>query len=203
MTNNYKKQTIMITLQFKDDTYQLRNELDELTVGEFEKISSILNDLDKNQLEKWSEIFLLLGIPQDVIDYFDAETFISIIKQFNLLDEKKVLKTVEKVVTIDNVDYIGYDGDEFKMNVKQLCLIEDFIKKNPERYLGDILAVIYKSVNIDDNMHFDKAHIKHKAELFRKQMNAKYAMPLLGYISKKIINDTTILENGTVEEHTN
>ena len=193
----------MITLQFKNDTYNLRNELDELTVGEFEKISSILNDTEKNLLDKWAEVFTLLGVPQDIIDYFDAETFVSVIKQFNFINEKKTLKTIEKVITVDNVDYVAYDGDEFKMTVKQLCLIEDFIKKNSNRYLGDILAVIYKSVNIDDNMHFDKAHIKHKAELFRKELSAKYAMPLLVYLSKKIINDTTVIEDGRVEEHTN
>jgi hypothetical protein len=193
----------MITLQFKTETYSLKNELNELTIGDFEKISSILNDTDKNYIDKWSEVFIYLGVPEYVIDNFEAETFIQIVKQFNLMDTKMSNKKIEKLINVDGIDYIAFDGDEFKMTVKQLVLIEDFIKKNPNRYLGEVLAVIYKGVNIDDNMHFDKAHIKHKAETFRKFVNANVAIPVLGFLSKKIINDTTLFEDELTNETTN
>jgi len=193
----------MITLQFKTETYSLKNELNELTIGDFEKISSILNDTDKNYIDKWSEVFIYLGVPEYVIDNFEAETFIQIVKQFNLMDTKMSNKKIEKLINVDGIDYIAFDDDEFKMTVKQLVLIEDFIKKNPNRYLGEVLAVIYKGVNIDDNMHFDKAHIKHKAETFRKFVNANVAIPVLGFLSKKIINDTTLFEDELTNETTN
>ena len=60
------------------------NSVDELLLKDFEYITSIFNDKEKQHFEKWSEIFVFLGLPEDVVDEFDTFAFIDIIKEFNI-----------------------------------------------------------------------------------------------------------------------
>ena len=74
-------------------------------------------------------------------------------------------------------------------------MIEGYIAKIDNRYLGEILAVIYKRQDITKDMHYDKAHIHYKAELIRKEITADVAVPLINFMSKRLINDFAMIEN--------
>jgi len=180
----------MINLKFDGNTYQLKNSTNEFLINEFEHICSILNNLEKNHIEKWTEVFKYLGIPEDVIDNFDSFDFIEMIKEFNIFTTDST--EFVKEIVLDGITYTAFD-EKFKLTVKEMTLIEDYVKKNDNRYLGEMLAVIYKRTDLDKTMTYDKAHLKFKAELIRKQINADVAIPIIGFLSKKLINDYNLL----------
>jgi hypothetical protein len=168
------------------------NSVDEFLVKDFEQICSILNNKEKQSFQKWSEVFIYLGLPENIVDDFDAAAFISIIKEFNI--QSKLETEIKKEIELDGIKYQAFD-EKFKLTVKETALIEGYIAKNDNRYLGEILAVIYKRQDITKDMHYDKAHIHYKAELIRKEITADVAVPLINFMSKRLINDFAMIEN--------
>jgi hypothetical protein len=185
----------MLNVKINDTTYRIKNSSEEFTITEFETICSILNDTSIPKYSKWSQIFIYLGIPEDVIDTFDSSAFVSIIKEFEL--ESPTTNTITKEIIIDGYTYVAYDS-EFFLSVKQMGLIEEFISKDSDKYLGELMAIIYKREDLTKAEHFDKAHIKHKAKLFREHITADKALPFIGYLSKQLINDAELLGDESI-----
>ena len=75
-----------------------------------------------------------------------------------------------------------------------MSLIEHYIDKNDKRYLGEVMAVIYKVPGADKTINFDKAHIHHKAELFRKGLTADKVIPIISFLSKKLVKDYEFIQ---------
>jgi hypothetical protein len=176
----------MININFEDKTYTIKNQVSELLIKDFEHICSILNDKEKNKIDKWSEIFIYLGLPEEVVDEFDSFAFINIIKEFNLIDVEG--EDFAKEIILDDKTYIAYE-DKFKLTVKEMSLIEYYVQKNENRYLGEMMAIIYKHPDYDKTINFDKAHIHFKAELIRKQITTNKAIPFITFLSKRLIKD--------------
>ena len=178
----------MLNINIQESTYQIRNGINELTVGEFEELSLIMNDSELNTIDKWSRVFNFLGIPMDVIDSFDSFTFMDIIKEFNFFDVH--LNDPVSEISLNNISYKASlrDGQPL-ITVKEMKLIEDAIKSNPHKYLAKMLAIIYKRDDVDKAITYDSAHIKFKADLIRKEITADVAMPYIKFLSKKLIND--------------
>jgi hypothetical protein len=173
---------------------QIKNSISELTVKQYEHISAILNDAEKNYIDKWSEIFIYLGVDEDIVDSLMVAEFIELIQQFNIV--QNVTPQIKQVIKLNDVDYYSYkDGDEFKITVKEMALIENAIKHNDKRYIGDVLAILYKNPDSDKTINFDKTHIHYKAELIRKEITADVAIPILNYVGKIVIKDFELIEN--------
>lgn len=183
----------MITLNYENQSYKLKNSADEFLIKEFEHICSILNDTERHHVDKWSEILVYLGVPQDLVDNLDGFEFLEIIKNFNI-DDTQYSPEIIKDIEIDGIKYQAYD-ETFKLTVREMTLIEAAVKKNKDRFLGDILAIIYKRTDVDKEITYDKAHIHHKAELIRKNITANVAMPILAFLGKKLIKDFNLITN--------
>lgn len=187
----------MININYEGTIYPIKNSVEEFSIKEFEQVCSILNDKEKPTMEKWTDVFVSLGMPVEVVDDFDATAFISIIKEFNIQSELNT--EVKKEITLDGITYQAFD-EKFKLTVKETAMIEGYIKKNENRYLGEILAVIYKRPDLTKDMHFDKAHLHFKAELIRKQVTADVAVPIINFMSKRLIKDFEIIEANSKNE---
>ena len=177
----------MIKITFLEKSYEIKNEIKEFTIGEFEDICRILNSKEKNYIDKWIDIFSLLGIPENISGDWDTFAFMKVIKEFNL-SESQVDKVFKKDIKLNDEIY-SYTGDEFKLTVREMRLIEDAVKKNESRYLGELLAIIYKREDLDKSITYDLSHIKYKAEMIRKQIKADIVIPYMAFLSKKLIND--------------
>ena len=172
--------------------YEVKNLNNELLIKDFEHITMLFNDKEKMFFEKWAEIFIYLGVPEEVVDNFDVDDFIIGIKDFNDVSDQKNINII-KDITIDGVEYSCYD-ENFKITVKDMSLIEEYAKKNENRYLGDVMAVLYKRVDADKNVNYDKSHIHYKAELFRKEITIDKLVPILNILSNKLIKEVTNFE---------
>lgn len=186
----------MINLKFEEKTYSIKNRTDEFTIGEFEDICSILNSDTLTKVDKWSKVFKYLGVPEDVVDEFDAFDFIEMIKQFNIFDEQS--SDYVKEITIDGKVYVLFD-EKFKVTVKENALIESFIQKNSEKYIGELMAILYKLEGTDKTMWYDNAHIKFKAKQFRTNVTINNALPIIKYLAKKLVKESDLVfEDATV-----
>jgi len=181
----------MLKINLNEKSYEIRNSMNELLIKEFEYITSLLNDKEKQYFEKWSEIFVYLGLPQDVVDSFDTFAFIDIIKEFNIFNQTNT--DIVKEIKIGDDSYVSYN-DTFKITVKDMSMIEYYIGKNDKRYIGEVMAILYKRPGFDKTLNYDKAHIHHKAELFRNNITADNVVPVITFLSKKLVVDYELVK---------
>lgn len=183
----------MITLKFGEESYTIKNQTNELLIGEFEEICFILNDQNETKINKWSKVFKFLGVPEEIIDEFDSFDFINLIKEFNIFNEDLNTEFIPEII-INNKSYVT-NSDTFKITVKENGIIEEFVSKNNEKYIGEMMAILYKLDGTDKSIWYDKSHIKHKAELFRTQVTIDKAIPYITYLTKKMVTETNLTIN--------
>jgi len=76
--------------------------------------------------------------------------------------------------------------------------IEKLISKNPNSYIAEMVAVLYKRVDLTDKEHYEPAHIKHKTTLFSDQ-KASFALPIIWHVAKKMTKEIEKIESENVE----
>lgn len=182
----------MIQIKHGENIYDVKNLTTELLVKEFEEITYILNNKKLHTIERWSRVFKYLGVPEETIDNFDTTDFIELIKEYNLTTVLDT--TITKEIEIDGWVYSAYD-EKFKLTVRETALIENYIHKNDNKYIGELLAIVYKKQGIESSLHFDTSHIAYKAKLIRENITADVAIPLINFLSKRLIKDFDIIEN--------
>lgn len=181
----------MLIVKYNNKKYNVKNETNEILIGEFEDLIETMNS-EKNYIDRWSEVFVLLGLPQDVVDDMDSEDFINIIKEMNITIDRDMELTPE--IEIEGILY-KLKSNEIKISVKDMRFIEDFIIKGKNKYIGDIMAVLYRNEKSDDVINYDLSHIKHKAKLFRENVTVDKSIPFIKYLSTKIVKDYTTIQN--------
>lgn len=160
-------------------TREIPNKLDELTIEQFEKITSINNDQGLDPIDKHLRIFEYLGVPESEFWDHDTADFIELVKQFN---------TIEQVEypTVDTLQLDGYTYKaEMKLTVRDAKLIEKIAIHKEPGYISDLLAVMFKREDLSNVEHYTDAHLKVKAKLL-KQVKAEVAIPYIMFIAQKI-----------------
>jgi hypothetical protein len=181
----------MVKIKYNGESYEMKNQLEELTIGEFEKISNLLNN-NTLKVEAYMDVFHILGVPQNIIDELDYDEFVSIINSFEFTAPELGYR---QSFELDGYTYVSYTGDEFKLKVKDMSLCEKYVMQNPEAYIGEIMAILFKREDLTKNEHYENIHIKHKAKLFREHMRADIAVPFIGLFSEKLIKNVVILKD--------
>lgn len=181
----------MIIVKHNDNKYNIKSEIEEILIGDFENIIDVMNT-ERNYVDRWSEVFTYLGLPNEVIEDMDSEDFLNIIKEVNITIDKDVELTKE--ITIEGINY-RLKSDEIKISVKDMRFIEDFIIRGKNKYIGEIMAVLYRNESSDDNINYDLSHIKHKAKLFRDNVSVDKSIPFIKYLSTKIVKDFNTVQN--------
>lgn len=157
----------------------IANKMNEITIDEFEKISAIHNNKELDNIEKQIKVFEIVGVEEDEWD--DFKYFVEKTKEFNTdnYDKKDPIGEIE----IDGFTYKA----EFKLSVKDTKLIEKMIVKENKHSVSDIMALMFKRTDLSNTEHYDTAHLKHKAKLFRTQP-AEIAIPYITFVTETISN---------------
>lgn len=166
----------MITIKYKDEDYELKNELQELTIGEFEHVCTI-HAKETTLNEKIIEILIHMGIPENVIEEMDINDFNAIVKELNY---DSTNTTLLNKFEHNGIEYVNNE-DKFKLSVRQNMLIEEYIIKNNIHYMAEVLAVLYNDK--------DNTSIAVKTNIFRNEVSAEIIIPIIYYISKLKQND--------------
>jgi hypothetical protein len=165
----------MITILNKE----IPNQLEELTIEQFEAITDINNNHELDPIDKHLQVFAYLGIPESEFWDYDVAEFVGMVKQFNSA-ERKDYPVVEEL-EIEGYTYKA----QMKLTVRDTKLIEKITLKKEKGYISEMLAVMFKRTDLTPAEHYTDAHINHKAKLIRK-LNAAISIPYVMFIAQKI-----------------
>ena len=169
----------------KIGTKKINNEVTELTIEQFEKLSATMNNAELDQFEKWAKIFIDLGADEDEVYDLDFEKFTEIVKNFSNT-KKKPSKKFLKSIEVDGYTYQSYE-DEFKLNVRDLKMIEKAVSTSPENYVSKVMAIIFKRTDLTKAEHYGDSHLALKSKMFKEQ-KADIAIAFIAYIGEKLGN---------------
>jgi hypothetical protein len=175
----------MLEVNIDGTLFNIKQSPKDFTIGEYEDIVSIIKNDKFDEFDRYYELFLHLGIPQDLLDDFDIFNFKKLIWAYNDLEEEN---TMINEIEIDGVKYKSYDK-EFSISLKQMRTSISCIKNDSVRCLAEIMSIFFHEVNLsrDDNWN----RLNDRAELFRNKMTADIANPYFLEIIKKLYNDHT------------
>ena len=177
----------MVTICNKD----IPNELNELTIQQFEDITSIHANADMDHVEKHLEVFKYMGVPE--VEDMDFEDFKEAIRVFNTAKNPDgvLLKRFEN----DGYVYQAYDQD-FKLTAKDTKHIEKILAHKHKGYVSEALAVLFKRTDLSKTEHYTDAHIKLKSKIIR-ELPAEVAVPYLVAIAETINKQVQSLNEST------
>jgi hypothetical protein len=167
---------------------EIPNQIDELTIEQFEAITEINNDPNLDPIDKHLKVFAYLGIPESEFWDYDVADFVVMVKDFNSMDQKDF--PVVEELELDGYIYRA----EMRLTVRDTKMIEKIALSKPKGYISEMLAIMFKREDLTPTEHYTDAHIKQKAKLIRK-LNANISIPYIMFIANKIgqqvKNDTT------------
>jgi hypothetical protein len=158
---------------------EIPNQLNELTVQQFDELNKIENNQELDTIEKWIEKFIYLGVPEKAFDNMELEEFANYIKVFNKSDIPQGPKVTELVI-----DKYTYQANE-TIGVKDLGMLERIYRSQADDFCAQTLAILFKRTDLTRTEHYAPAHLKFKVNLMRKQ-SAEIAFPYIMEILSKI-----------------
>ena len=160
---------------------KIPNQLTELTVQQFEDITTIHANKELDAIEKHLEVFELLGIKEDEFEDVSIEEFKQFVREFNnIKGAKKIVNKIE----LDGYHYTAFE-ETFKLSVRDTKHIEKLMNIRYKGYMSEILAILFKRDDLTKAEHYADAHIKHKAKLIREE-KASLVVPYLAEIGSKL-----------------
>ena len=158
---------------------EIPNQIDELTIEQFEAITEINNDPNLDPIDKHLKVFAYLGIPESEFWDYDVADFVTMVKDFNSMEQKDF--PVVEELELDGYIYRA----EMRLTVRDTKMIEKIALSKPKGYISEMLAIMFKREDLTPAEHYADAHIKQKAKLIRK-LNANISIPYIMFIANKI-----------------
>jgi len=158
---------------------EIPNQIDELTIEQFEAITEINNDPNLDPIDKHLKVFAYLGIPESEFWDYDVADFVVMVKDFNNMEQKDF--PVVEELELDGYIYRA----EMRLTVRDTKMIEKIALTKPKGYISEMLAIMFKREDLTPTEHYADAHIKQKAKLIRK-LNANISIPYILFIANKI-----------------
>jgi hypothetical protein len=182
----------MVNVKLENETFELRNEANEIDLHELNKLVTIMSYPDLVLTEKFEAIFKVLGMPENDMN---ADSMVELIKNFNVFKTKSI--QLKSEIEFKGYKYVAFEGKEFKFKAKELICLEKEIQKNkfklannqtPSNIVSYILAIIFKRDDLTNNEHYENVHLELKAKLFEENVKADFALPYINLISQNIFD---------------
>jgi hypothetical protein len=120
----------MVTILGKE----VPNQLHELTVQQFEDITTIHANQELDTIEKHIDVFNLLGVPEADWDDVSIEEFKECVKNFNNLSGKpELINSFEHM----NYTYTAFD-ETFKLSVRDTKHIDKVMHSRHKGYVSEM-----------------------------------------------------------------
>lgn len=132
--------------------FEFKTNINEFTIEEYEKITRITERKEENHIQKWIDVFSVLCEDENIISQLTEEDLFDFMEKLNEIHMPS--PELKKIIEIDNRRWIAYEGEEFKLKLKELSIIESFFKED-EDFFAKILAVIFKDPLLDNNLDID------------------------------------------------
>lgn len=148
----------------ENQNFELRTQLKDITIQEFNQIVNIMSDDKQLYFENWLDLLTVLGMPEDMLNELTIPDLLEIVKEFNLFEPQENLEILQDI-ELDGYTYRLFE-DKFKLTVRVSSIVEQTIKSHPKDFIPWVIANLYKRTDLTDLEHKQSEHIKHKAKLF-------------------------------------
>ncbi len=159
--------------------FKFKTNINEFTIDEYEKIIKVIEKQDDNFIQKWVDVFSVLCDDKEIIGQLTEEDLFTFMGK---LDEKNLpTPELKKYIEIDGRKWVAYEGEEFKLKLKELSIIETFFKED-DVFFAKIIAVIFKDPLLDNNL--DLEVILEREKIFKNLIAGDYLVYVTTIVDK-------------------
>lgn len=191
----------MITINLEGKEYKMPNNWDELKLYQYMQTLDISENENKDDDNMIKLISILSDIPEQLIldipytQYYEIENACRFLLEG--FDEKPTY-----TFTLNDIKY-GMDFEIEKMSTGEFLDL-DFFSKNPNENLHFINAILYRPIIKEDGRKnfpqytiekYDSKSVLDRAEIFKNEMPAKYALSSSVFFSLVGLNYLTSMED--------
>lgn len=167
---------------------ELKNELNDLTIGEFANLLIIYHKGYEEELEKYIDVIAnISNLTKEEIEDLDLDLFEQLLKETNLQD----LSAINREVFINKFELDGQeytstsDGKSFILKTKQMFLVKSFINLQEDNFLNIISGLIFTSPT-DNEMDIDSVlNRANKFKDLKMDIIAPYLLTISEYFNKR------------------
>lgn len=148
---------------------EIKSEITEFTLGEFNKLLTIMENDETQIFTKYTDMMKLIGIPEDIA----LDCTIEELREFGSIF------TGDDYSKYEEQEIIYINGRDYKLspfNVRVGKLLEKYSKTFVNELPIFISAIRYQDTALTPNEHNDINHIKHKMELFSKEIATPFVV---------------------------
>jgi len=174
----------MVIVKIDDIIIEFPSEFEELTVGQLDRISFLLESKEPETIQWLNVISYLSGLSIEEVEEWPYESFIDI-----ALNMFKKLPEVERAhsFTHDGIEY--HDTGNNSLSVRQTWAIEQlFTDDTNENRMSSILAIVFSNSSMSKSDNLKSDNIKAKAELIAQ-------LPLKQFIPQILIYGVEFVTN--------
>lgn len=170
-------------------SFKFKTNINEYTIEEYEKVTNIIAKEQDNYIQKWIDIFSVFCDNDKIITALTEEDLYAYMDELN----KEVLpnKILKNKIQIGEREWIAYEGEEFKLKLKDLSYIEKYIKE-PHNFFSKILAILFKDPLLEDN--YSEEVISERSEIFKKLIAGDY-LNYITIVTEKITKKIVIMND--------
>lgn len=164
-------------IKLKD--FEFKTNINEFTIDEYEKITRIVERQQDNHIQKWLDVFSILCQDENIISKLTEEDLFDFMEKLNEIHLPS--PELKKIIEIDGRRWVAYEGEEFKLKLKDLSIIETFFNEKQD-FFAKILAVIFKDPLLNNNS--DMEVIYERERLFKNLIAGDYLIYITTIVEK-------------------
>ena len=158
----------------KTESYNLIKSWDDLTLDKWMQLINVSEN--KNSKDTIDTIALFSDIPKQLIKQLPI-TIVADLLKIITNKEQKVTALLNKVITVDNVEY-GFHPNLEKITIGEYADLEHYIEQGIEKNMPNIMSILFRKItekegNVYSIEKYGITDTRVRAEIFRKKMLAK------------------------------
>lgn len=172
---------------------EVKTNIDEMTLKEYENFLFIVNDKSMTRKEMFLALLVVCGMKNNEklmqVNASDVKIFIDAL---NGGMGGSIDSAMQRSLEINGREYVAFEGDDFELSFKDETEIEKSIinSKNENKWLVRAMAILFKDSKLTFKEHYTEAHIKHKESIFAGQ-NASLFVPYILAVQEKLMENIT------------
>lgn len=165
----------------------IKTSLTDMTIGEFERVSEILQDNTLDNIERYFKLLKYLGVPDHELDHISDQDFFAIVGSF---DKLGVTDHLVPSFQYDDVTYVAHSG-EFTLKAKDLMYIEKRVKENTA-FFAYAIAILFKPEGMDSSLAYAPKVVEQRVKI-AKNLNAAEFYSYIIYLTTTLAAKTSTL----------
>lgn len=132
----------MVTIEKEGKNYDVKNDLNEITLQEFDRITEIYSDEKENNINKFIKVITELGLPYEVSNELGYKSLIKIIQELNLKGSelKYEFKLKDREFKVEDLE---------ELSAGKLAKIESVYTEDKDMKTARIVAIVTGTDDIE------------------------------------------------------